>query len=224
MELAEGLLPDGRRFISKESLLARRAPQVPIGKSATYGMGLEVDSTSGTPVVHHGGATFGYLSDMMWLPEHGVGAVILTNSDSGGMLLQPFQRKLLEVLFHGQPEADSLVAARSKASLEQAAADRTSLTIPADPAETAKLAKNYSNNSLGKISVRRAGAATVFDFGEWQSEMATRKNADGTVSFASITPGVIGFDLVVGSGPGRTLVMRDAQHEYVFEEQRPSSE
>lgn len=224
MELAEGLLPDGRRFISKESLLARRAPQVPIGKSATYGMGLEVDSTYGTPVVHHGGATFGYLSDMMWLPEQGVGAVILTNSDSGGMLLWPFQRKLLEVLFRGQPEADSLVAARSKAYLEQAAADRTLLTIPADPVESTKLAKNYSNNSLGTISVSRAGAATVFDFGEWQSEMATRKNTDGTVSFATITPGVIGFEFVVGGEPGRTLIMRDAQHEYVFEEQRSSSD
>ena len=72
---------------AKEPLLARRAAQVPIGKSTTYGMGLEVDVTYGTPVVHHGGATFGYLSDMMWLPENGVGAVILTNSDTGGMLL-----------------------------------------------------------------------------------------------------------------------------------------
>ena len=29
---------------------------------------------------------------------------------------------------------------------------------------------------------------------------------------------LIGFELVVGSGAKRTLVTRDAQHEYVFEE------
>jgi CubicO group peptidase (beta-lactamase class C family) len=32
MELAEGMLPDGRRYISKESLLTRRVPQVPVGR------------------------------------------------------------------------------------------------------------------------------------------------------------------------------------------------
>jgi CubicO group peptidase (beta-lactamase class C family) len=220
MELADGLLPDGRRYVSKEPLLARRAAQVPIGKSATYGMGLEVDTTYGTPVVHHGGATFGYLSDMMWLPDHGVGAVILTNSDTGGMLLWPFQRKLLEVLFDGRPEADALVAARGKSYLEQLAADRKSLIVPADPAEAMKLANQYSNESLGNISVIRDGGRTIFGFGEWRSEVASRKNKDGTLSFTTIAPGVaaFGFEFVVGSGPGRTLIMRDAQHEYVFEE------
>src|SRR5262249_34426404 len=37
MELAEGNLPDGHRYLEREPLLARRAPQVPIGKDATYG-------------------------------------------------------------------------------------------------------------------------------------------------------------------------------------------
>ena len=222
MELAYGLLPNGQRYVSKESLLARQAAQVSIGKYGTYGMGLGLDTTYGTPIVNHGGATFGYLSDMMWLPEHGVGAVILTNSDSGGMLLWPFQRKLLEVLFNGRPEAHALVAARGKAHLEQLAAERKLLTIPADPVESTKLASQYSNDALGAIAVSHAGATTVFDFGEWQSEVASRKNTDGTVSFTTTTPGVVGFEFVVGSGPARSLIMRDAQHEYIFEEQRSS--
>jgi hypothetical protein len=70
-------------------------------------MGLEVDTRYGIPVVHHGGSMVGYKSDMMWLPDHNVGAVILTNSDMGGALLDPFRRKLLEVLFDGRPEADA---------------------------------------------------------------------------------------------------------------------
>ena len=41
MELQEGLLPDGRWDVAKEPLLARRAAQVPVGKTTTYGMGLE---------------------------------------------------------------------------------------------------------------------------------------------------------------------------------------
>jgi hypothetical protein len=136
------------------------------------------------------------------------------------MLLWPFQRKLLEVLFDGRPEADALVAARGKSYLEQLAADRKLLIVPVDPAEAMKLANQYSNESLGNISVIRDGGRTIFGFGEWRSEVASRKNKDGTLSFTTIAPGVaaFGFEFVVGSGPGRTLIMRDAQHEYVFEE------
>ena len=107
MELNEGTLPDGSRYIKKDTLLARRAPQVPIGKDTTYGMGLMVDTEYGTPVVHHGGDMVGYHSDMMWLPEHNVGAVVLTNADPGWILRTQFRRKLLEVLFDGRPEADA---------------------------------------------------------------------------------------------------------------------
>jgi len=49
-------------------------------------------------------------------------------------------------------------------------------------------------------------------------EVGTRKNPDGTISFITIAPGVVAFEFVVGSGTKRTLTIRDAQHEYVFEE------
>ena len=58
----------------------------------------------------------------------------------------------------------------------------------------------------------------MFDFGEWKSEVASRKNPDGTLSFITIAPGVNGFEFTMGSGPKKTLTIRDAQHEYVFEE------
>jgi hypothetical protein len=48
--------------------------------------------------------------------------------------------------------------------------------------------------------------------------MASRKNPDGTISFITIAPGVSGGEFVVGFGPKRTLIIRDAQHEYVLEE------
>jgi len=218
MELAEGKLPDGTTYISKEPLLARRAPQVYIGKDDSYGMGLMVDKTYGVPVVHHGGDLTGYHSDMMWLPEQNVGAVILTDGDPGWLIRTRFRRKLLEVLFDGHPEADAQLAADGKSYFAGLAADRKLLTIPADASESSKLAQHYSNASLGDITVSQSGSATVFDFGEWKSAVGTRKNPDGTISFITTVPGAMGFEFVVGSGAKRTLTMRDAQHEYVFEE------
>jgi len=216
MELDEGTLPDGKRFIGKETLLARRAPQVSIGKDATYGMGLVVDTKYGTPVVHHGGDLIGYHSDMMWLPQHNVGAVILTNADPGWALRGPFQRKLLEVLFDGRPEADADVTAQAKRFFDQLAADRKLLTVPADAADAGRLASRYVNDALGDITVRRSASTVVFDFGEWKSGVASRHNPDGTVSFITIAPGITGLEFVVGAGPKPTLTIRDAQHEYVF--------
>jgi CubicO group peptidase (beta-lactamase class C family) len=218
MELAEGKLPDGTTYISKEPLLERRAPQVSIGKDVTYGMGLMVDTTYGVPVVHHGGDLVGYHSDMMWLPQQNVGLVILTNADPGWLLRDRIRRKLLEVLFDGHPEAEALLNADAKSFYADLAAERKLMTIPADANESAKLAKHYTNASLGEITVSTSGASTIFDFGEWKSEVASRKNPDGTISFITIVPGELGFEFVVGSRAKRTLTIRDAQHEYVLEE------
>jgi CubicO group peptidase (beta-lactamase class C family) len=107
MELAGGRLPDGRRFIDQNVLVERRAPQIVVSTDVTYGMGLMVDRVYGTPIVHHGGSIAGFFSDMIWLPEHDVGAVVLTNGIPGSLIVGNFQRKLLEVLFDGKPEADA---------------------------------------------------------------------------------------------------------------------
>ncbi|MGO9829779.1 MAG: serine hydrolase domain-containing protein [Myxococcaceae bacterium] len=216
VELADGMRAHGKRYIAKEPLLERRVPQVSIGKDDTYGMGLVVNTKYGIPVVHHGGDLIGFHSDMMWLPEQGVGAVVLTNADPGWILRTLFRRKLLEVLFDGRPEADADLASEAKTFFEQLAADRKLLTVPADGVEAAKLAKRYHNDALGDVLVTEAGGVTTFNFGEWRSEVASKKNPDGTVSFVTTVPGMSGVEFVVGSGPSRTLITRDAQHEYVF--------
>ena len=217
MELDDGKLPDGKSYIPKEPLLERRVAQVPIGKDETYGMGLMVNTTYGIPVVHPGGDLTGFHSDMMWLPGQNVGAVILTNADPGWILRTQFRRRLLEVLFDGNPEAAAQVASQGKTFYEEIAAERKLMTIPADPAESAKLASLYENAALGQIAVTHPGSDTVFDFGEWKNSMASRKNPDGTLSYLTTAPGLEGFEFVVGTGAKKTLVTRDAQHEYVFD-------
>jgi CubicO group peptidase (beta-lactamase class C family) len=217
MELDNGKLSGGATFIPRDVLLERRSPQVPIGKDETYGMGLMVNTTYGVTVVHHGGDMIGFHSDMMWLPDQNVGAVILTNGNPGWILRTMYRRKLLEVLFDGHPEADAQVAAQAKTFYEELAAERKLLTVPADPAESAKLAPRYVNAALGDITVTHPGSETVFDFGEWKTPVASRRNPDGTISYLTIAPGAEGFEFVVGSGPAKTLIIRDAQHEYVFD-------
>jgi hypothetical protein len=125
-----------------------------------------------------------------------------------------FRRKLLEVLFDGRPEADGQIAAAAKSFYDSLAAERRLLRLPADLTESRKLAARYAHSALGEVAVTRKGAAMFFDFGEWESEMGSRKNPDGTLSFITVVPGFTGLEFVVGE---RRLTLRDAQHEYVLE-------
>jgi CubicO group peptidase (beta-lactamase class C family) len=217
MELALGVLPDGTRFLSKDSLLERRKEQVSMGEDTTYGMGFVVDTQYGIPVIRHGGSLFGYKSDMIFLPDHGVGAVVLTNSDTGSYLAGLLRRRLLEVLFDGKAEAVEQAKVALLQRRASIAKSRERLVIPADATEAGKLAAHYVSPSLGGLRVRSEGGATIFDFANWHSAVASRKNDDGSVSFISIDPTIGGFTFVVGARDGkRALIIRDAQHEYAF--------
>jgi hypothetical protein len=168
-------------------------------------------------VIDHGGDLPGYHSDVMWIPEANVGAVILTSGDPGWLLRDAFRRKLLEVLYDGKPEADENVEAAPKIYFATLADTRKLLTIPAEPTESKKLADHYRSPELGELFVTRPGGKTVFDFGEFKSEVATIMNPDGTVSFSTIDTGLDGMEFVVGAFDDvRALVIRDGQHQYVF--------
>ena len=219
LELALGKLPNGKRLVSEENLLARRAPQIPDGEDSTYGMGLEVDRRYGIPVVDHGGSMAGFKSNLYFLPDAGIGAVILTNSDTGGMLEQPFERRLLEVVFDGKLEAARDVTFAAATYKAVVAKQRERLVVPADPTLVAHLAARYSSRELGNLSVVTASGVTTFNFGGWKSAVASRKNDDGTISFITIDPTNQGFEFVMGERDGKkVLVIRDGQHEYLFTE------
>lgn len=65
-------------------------------------------------------------------------------------------------------------------------------------------------------AARRRGGV-VFDFGLWNSRVASRKNDDGTTSLITIDPGVDGFEFVMTTVNGkRRLVIRDGQHKYYY--------
>lgn len=218
MELAKGALPGGGRYISEGPLAARQSPQVKTGKDSWYGMGLDVDMSTGTRLVYHGGRMRGYRTNMAWLPEHDVGVVVLTNADTGNVLMDAVPRKVLEALFDGEPEAEAAVEASAKAMRESVAAWRRNLRAPADPTEVAKLAPRYRNDVLGEIKLVISDGAPAFDFRTWRAPLASRKNPDGTVTFVVAA---LGWwpEFVAGERDGRrALVIRDQQHEYVFTE------
>jgi CubicO group peptidase (beta-lactamase class C family) len=220
LEITKGIAPDGKRLVSEANLLERRKAGVPTGENAFYGMGLFTEVVSGVPVVTHGGTLQGFHSDWWALPDSGIGAVLLTNADSGPAMFEPFLRRLLEVAYDGKPEAAQQVASAAAAIKLQAKARGEHLTVPGDPAAMANLAANYRDNELGNtITISSRDGGKWIKAGSIEGPVATRANPDGTTSLVSIAPGGIGLDAAIGSKDGlRTLTVRDSQHEYVYTE------
>lgn len=218
-ELREGKRADGSTFVSSANLLKRREHSVPVGENAWYGMGLAEDASMGKSIFGHGGSLLGYKSDFWFIPEDRIGAVLLTNSDTGQALLGLFKRKLLEVLYDGKEEAEENLAANvqlGKAARERALAD---IIEHGDPAVLAQLAPRYENAELGPLLITRNGDTTWATFTSGKSTIGTRANDDGTHSIVLTTPGLIGSPFVIAERDGkRILRLLDAQIEYVFVE------
>ena len=218
-ELEEGVLPNGGRLVSAESLLARRAHNVPTGEASWYGMGLFDDQTYGVSVIQHGGSLVGYKSNWFAVPAADAAVVILTNSDAGQGLLGSLSRRFLEVLYDGKPEAAENVASLVERRDIALAKFRSEIDNPGNPEVLGSLAERYANAALGPLTVRREDGRTYLQSTTIESEVTTKKNEDGTYSIVMISPGLRGSGILVGSKDGkRTLTLDDGQHEYVWVE------
>lgn len=214
-ELLSGTSPEGRQLFSRANVDERRKPGVSIGKNSRYGLGLVEDTTWGVPVFHHGGGMPGYQSDVIFIPQAGIGAVLLTNADSGSQLLAPFMRRLLEVLYDGVPQAQSDVESAAAMRLGKLRQRRAELTTPPDALH---LKREYRSPELGRLIVRAAGGRRIFHFTGWESEVASKRNSDGTTSYVTVAPASGGYEFATDSGPGnQSLVIQDGQHEYPYE-------
>ena len=219
MEIDRGRLADGKRYIGEAALMQRRRPQISLGVDKDYAMALVVDHSDGVTVIDHGGDLGGFHSNMIWWPDQKVGAVILTNANEGVNLRGPFKRRLMELMFDGEPRAVATATAGAKASRKAFDAFVKLLQWPADPKALDALAPRYHNDALGDIVVTRTDGLASFDTGSFTSAVATMPQTDGSLGFMTVDPQAFGFLFTRADKDGvRKLVTRDGQHEYVFEE------
>jgi hypothetical protein len=158
-------------------------------------------------------------SNFFFVPDAGVGGVILTNADSGWTVATAVMRRTLEVIYDGTPEAEEDLLSGVRQTRASLTGEQRGWKVPPEPAEVKRLTRSYRNAALGDIVVREGNDEVVFQFGGWKSRMAGKVNPDGTTSFVSIDPGVRGFEFnaPVASGAYTRLRLRDPQHVYEYE-------
>jgi CubicO group peptidase (beta-lactamase class C family) len=206
-ELQRGVSPDGVRVVSTENLDRTWQPGVamPAPASGTsplladvaghYGLGWVVGTYAGQQLVWHGGATLGFHSLVMLLPEADLGVVVLTNATAGvaGTFTTAATYRLLELLFEQPATIDAALAP----GLVAAAAARDDLLAQlgqVDPAAVTPYLGRYTSPDLGEMTLALREGTLVFDIGELRSELRPHVGADGTVTdYLFVDPPLGGF-------------------------------
>jgi len=237
-ELAQGVAPDGTRVVSAENLQQTWAPGVALPSSTAlpsvltesqmnYGLGWSLGAYHGQRLINHSGGTYGFASEVAFLPEANLGIVILTNARTPFAAFNyAVQFRLLELLFDQPFEIDEQMSSLLDA-YEAASAMEFGTT---DSSAVAPYLGRYTNPDLGEVAISLRGERLMLDAGELISELrplpvdgaepTTYLMHDpplsllseakvGTVHFEMASGGQPQMDLVIGAnptGPGRVYV------------------
>jgi len=216
-ELRAGRSQAGNQLISRENLFERRTPQIKITDKMSYGLGLFVEQDHGVSLVHHGGNTIGFTSDMFLMPEQGVGVVLLTNAGDANAFRKAVRRRVIELLFDGKAEATRALGF-ALASRRVAVRKVVAQLVEPEPEWVKGLAGRYSNANLGPISIELVGSQGIIDAGEWKSAFGKKQEADGTAQLILLDPPLAGLELLPALHSGRrTLTLETGQQAYGFE-------
>lgn len=224
MELAHGKTSDHRQVFAEKELMARREPQVRAGDKSSYGLGLYIENNRGVRVCGTAGHAPGYSSTMLFLPDHGVAAVMLTNVDPPNPLTRQFQRRLFEILFDGRDEAREDLSLNLKSQEQNHSKEVAQIDLTPDRAFFERFTGTYEHALYGKITIRIEGKGAVLDAGEWKTTVGRQRDEDGTEKLVGTPPPWIGWPSFVRkeSGGKVTLEMQDGQRNVVFERKRNS--
>lgn len=213
-ELQIGVAPGGRRVVSTANVLERRVARVDTADGSRYGVGVWLGTRYGVPILEPAGSSFGFRSQMVLLPDHGVAVVVLTNTTSaGGDFTEIVQRRALETLFAAlEDRAGRELAERSAARTRAVADAAASVEASPDAAWLESLAGTYAHPALGSVELRADG---TLDVGEWQSRFGRHRAADGTSYVVLLDPPLAGGPIAVGGDDARrTLRIDEPPHPY----------
>ncbi|MBX7113625.1 MAG: beta-lactamase family protein [Myxococcaceae bacterium] len=216
LELGNGTL-DGKVLVSDENIKARRQPRVKITDKVHYGLGLFLENDHGVQVFGHGGNNMGFTSDLFFLPEHGVGVVLLTNAGNANAFRQAVKARLMELLFDGKEEAQQQLDFALEQTNVQYKKLLEKVRKTPDAAWLAKWVGRYEAEGLGAAEITQTQDGATFDAGEWKSALGQQPDTDGTQQLVLLSPPFAGLDIIPSESEGRpVLIIQAPQQTYTF--------
>ena len=98
-----GGLAKGRRLVAPEVLKQMYVPQFTLpGQKAGYGLGVSCRPYHGATLAFHGGGGYGFSTDQRWVPEYGVGVVVLSNGEGGDNFVANLADRSLQAMIRAK--------------------------------------------------------------------------------------------------------------------------
>ena len=222
MQLNNGAAADGTRVVSEANLLVTREPQVEVTAKSAYGLGWFVDSYKGVPMIQHGGNTFGFTSDLAFLPDENMGIVILTNGRITNPFSEAIRARFLDLIFDDVDEAaDAEAMAFTLEQFGDLFAPPETLLDSVDEAVVQPFVGDYTNDALGDVYIELVDGKLYFDTGEVRTQLlpvADDDNPDEIARYLMMDPPVFGATLrfQVDDAGEITPVLGEGVDEYTY--------
>lgn len=168
MEMNRGVAADGTRIVSEENLAQTWQPQVQITAQSSYGLGWFVEDYQGLPLLNHGGNTLGFSSDFAFLPDQGVGVIVITNGQATNAFNVGVRTRVFEVVLD-QPEQAEEVMRRTQEQIAEAFGGFELGDV--DQSAVQSFIGTFTNAELGTITISYDDGVLLLDAGEFQTEL-----------------------------------------------------
>lgn len=181
---------DGRQALPRAAARDAQEPQTPVSAEFfefdrfAYGLGLYHADYDGDTLVHHfGGIPGGFRSHMSFMPEHGIGVVVLQNTGGPAGAFPHIVATYAYDILTGRPDADDRARERLEAMVERAPETLRSLTeqrarrdsiVEAGPVPALRLGAylgTYENQRLGHVRIRPGVDGLRAQWGEIDAPM-----------------------------------------------------
>ncbi|HEU4322627.1 MAG TPA: serine hydrolase domain-containing protein, partial [Roseiflexaceae bacterium] len=218
-ELNRGVGPGGNRVVSAENLEETWRPQVPVDATTQYGLGWFVGSYKQQPLIHHGGNTLGFTSDFAFLPDAGLGIVVLANGSNTNTMNEAIRTRLFELVFDQPAEVEAAATFALQQDDARVAQLAGQLADAPDAAALASLAGRYTSDALGEVTVAPGEGGLVLDAGEFQTLLKPLRTPDAPPNaFLMAGPPLPGIRFLFTTDTAGTpsLVMEVPPEPYTF--------
>jgi CubicO group peptidase (beta-lactamase class C family) len=190
-QMNQGVTPDGNRIVSTENLNVTWTPQVQTSATAGYALGWDVSHFEGLRAIEHSGGTTGFATFVSFLPEAGLGVVVLSNNRPDGDAFVPAVTVRLYELAYGlaglhEKTFDYSLAKQKKAFEAQAAMLQPKL----DPAKVAPFLGRYQNDALGDITLAMQGDQLVLQATGFSTPLSETKQQGVYLFYTGLVAGV----------------------------------
>ncbi|MAS38142.1 MAG: hypothetical protein CL610_29365 [Anaerolineaceae bacterium] len=199
MQLNNGTAADGTEVVSAENLLITREPQVAVSADDDYGLGWIIAGYKGLPLIEHGGNTLGFTSDLAFLPDTGVGIVVLTNTQVSNVFNISVRSRLFDLVFDDvDAETDAENMAFTVGVMDEQYALPENLADSVDASVVEAYTGTYTNAALGDIVIELTDGTLTLDAGEFSGAilpLMEEDNPDQVDYYITVDPPVSGLQL-----------------------------